>query len=372
MKKIKIVYLVSSLKKCGPINILSGIINGLNKNKFEITVIALSKVKKGSIQVSFKDPNIGVYNLNNGRIEGAFKNLKTIQAFIDEQNIDLCHSNDFRADQINSKLKRVVTTNTIHNFPKEDYSYRYGKLIGQLMELTHKKAITKISYPIACSKTVRDKFLKTYNITTGFIQNGVNIKEYCPKHEMKLPLKADLKLRLHKHIFIVSGALTYLKNPQVIINAFNKLQDTDILLLFIGNGNLLDSLIQENKNQNIVFVGKVEDVHAYLNASDYYISASLTEGLPNSVLEAMSCELPCLLSNIPSHLEIVGNSYPYLFDPKDPDDLMTKIRSILKNDTKEICQGLKQKIDGNFSVEIMSKQYEEVYLELIQKANRGK
>lgn len=370
MKKIKILYLVSSLKKCGPINILMGIINQLDKKRFDISVIALSKEKKGSIPVRFPDLDIRIVNLNNSRIKGALKNLKAVQSFVDENNIDICHSNDFRADHINSKLKGVITTNTIHNFPKEDYIYRYGTLSGKLMEKTHKKTIAKISYPIACSKTIRDKFLKTYGITTNFIQNGVNTKEYYLDSAMKLDLKKDLNLPLDKHVFIVSGALTDLKNPRIIINTFNRLNNNDTFLVFIGKGYLLKQLIKENKNENIVFKGNVENVPVYLKASDYYISASLTEGLPNSVLEAMSSGIPCLLSKIPSHLEIVGKSYPYLFEPNDSDQLMAKVKSIIKNDTKAICDELNGKIHEIFNTDNMSSQYQQVYLDLIKQARR--
>lgn len=370
MKKIKLLYLVSSLKKCGPINILSGLINGLDKNRFDISIIALSKEKKGSLAVHFQDPDIRIDNLNNSRIKGALKNLKEVQAYIDAYGIDICHSNDFRADHINSKLKRVITTNTIHNFPKEDYIYRYGKLSGQLMEVTHKKTIGKISCPIACSKTIRDKFLKKYKLKTDFIQNGVNTKAYYEQPESKPVLKKKLHLPVDKKIFIVSGGLTTLKNPRIIIDAFNAINDTSMFLVFIGKGNLLDSLVKENKNKNIIFKGRVDHVNMYLNASDYYISASLTEGLPNSVLEAMSSGLPCLLSNISAHEEIVGKSYPYLFDPNEADQLVEKIQSVMETDNKEICQQLKRKINDNFSAEKMSKQYQDVYLNLIKKSGR--
>ena len=60
-------------------------------------------------------------------------------------------------------------------------------------------------------------------------------------------------------------------------------------------------------------------VQEYLGASNYFISASLAEGLPNSVLEAMACGLPCILSNIPPHVEIheMNKDSSLMFDIKD-------------------------------------------------------
>ncbi len=368
MKRIKILYLVSTLKKCGPINILYGIIKGLDKNRFDIFIICLSKEGKNSMTDHFLEMNIQIISLNNDRVTGIIKNKIAVQSFIDAHKIDVSHSHGLRADSINSRLKRVISINTIHNFPGEAYIFRYGKILGRLMEIAHKKAITQITYPIACSKTVRDKFLLNYGITTCVVQNGIDRKEFYPAKGQNDQMKEDLKLPSDKNVFIVSGALTELKNPKHIINAFNQLQDTNSLLLFIGDGKLLTTLSQSNKNKHIIFKGKVDQVHDYLKASSYYISASFTEGLPSSVLEAMSTGLPCLLSNIPSHMEIVGKTYNYLFNPKDSEELMEKIKLILKNDTKETSQYLERKIAKIFNADIMSKQYQTVYLDQIKRA----
>jgi len=368
MKKLKILYLVSTLKKCGPINILYGIIKGMDKDIFDIFIICLSREGANSMTDHFLAMNIQIINLNNDRLTGIIKNKKAIQSFVDANKIDISHSHGLRADSINSKLKRVISINTIHNFPREDYIFRYGKILGRVMEIAHKKAIAQITYPIACSKTVRDKFLLNYGIATFVVQNGIDRKEFLPAKGLNDQLKKDLNLPLDKNIFIVSGALTELKNPKLIIKTFNQLQDTKALLLFIGNGNLLKALSQSNQNKRIIFRGQVDQVHDYLKASNYYISASLTEGLPNSVLEAMSSGLPCLLSNIPSHIEIVGKTYNYLFNPEDSVELLEKVILILKNDTKEISQYLEGKIVEIFNIETMSKQYQAVYLDQIKKA----
>lgn len=368
MKKLKILYLVSTLKKCGPINILYGIIKGMDKDIFDIFIICLSKEGEYSMTDHFLAMNIQIINLNNDRVTGIIKNKMAVQSFVDAHKIDISHSHGLRADSINSKLKRVITINTIHNFPGEDYIFRYGKILGRVMEIAHKKVNTKITYPIACSKTVRDKFLLNYGIATCVVQNGIDRKEFLPAKGLNDQLKADLNLPLDKNIFIVSGALTELKNPKLIITAFNQLQDTNSILLFIGNGKLLKTLSQTNQNKRIIFRGQVDQVHDYLKASNYYISASLTEGLPNSVLEAMSSGLPCLLSNIPSHLEIVGKTYNYLFNPENSVELMEKVKLILKNDTKEISQFLEDKIAEIFNIETMSKQYQAAYLDQIKRA----
>ncbi len=52
--------------------------------------------------------------------------------------------------------------------------------------------------------------------------------------------------------------------------------------------------------------GFKSNIYDYLKASDYYISASDVEGLANTLLESMTVGLPCVLSDIPSHKEVLS------------------------------------------------------------------
>lgn len=368
MKKIKILYLVSTLKKCGPIHILFGIIKGLDNKRFDIYMMCLSKEGSDSMIHLFRELEIQIISLNNSRGMGLFRNRHEVQKFVDANKIDITHSHGIRADMINARLNNTISFNTIHNFPGDDYVFRYGPLKGRLMAMFHRRSIGKINFPIACSRTLHDTFLSNYSLATQFIQNGINTKVFFPDKSLKLQLKKKLNLPVDKSVFIVSGALTTLKNPEIILKAFNQFKGSNLLLLFIGNGNLLETLSKDKTNTHIIFRGKVDHVYDYLRAGDYYISASLTEGLPNSVLEALASEIPCLLSNIEAHTEIVGKSYPYLFDPKDPADLVNKIHWVLKNDHNEISENLGKKVRQNFSAKAMSEKYQSFYLNSLNSA----
>ncbi len=123
-----------------------------------------------------------------------------------------------------------------------------------------------------------------------------------------------------KSIFISVGHLASGKDPLTIIKAFKR---------FLGDGELKENCLNEiGNNTNIKLVGRVDNVHEYLGASDYFISA---EGLPNTVLEAMACGLPCVLSNIPPHEEINKNS-SILFETKNTEELTSKIKEITTKD----------------------------------------
>jgi len=370
LEKIKILYLVSALKKCGPINVLFNILKDLDSKKYEIFAVCLSEGENGPILNQFKALHIKIILLNHSRLKGLVLNNSIVQKIVDDKKIDIVHSNDFRSDLICAKLVNVITINTIHNFPPEDYKNRYGNLMGSWMSNKHKNSIKHIRFPIACSKTVMKKFDETYNIKTDFIQNGIDIEKFVPLTENKKQLRTSLNLPIDSQIFIVSGALSSLKNPKVIIDAFEKQNNEDHVLLFIGIGKLYNSLISSYQSENIRFMGRVDSVNSYLQASDYYISASLTEGLPNSVLEAISVGLPVILSKISSHIEIAGDNYPYLFDPKSSDDLNLKLKLIIQDENQLFRQEHSLKIKNDFSAHLMSNKYQLLYLSSMNSLNK--
>ena len=108
--------------------------------------------------------------------------------------------------------------------------------------------------------------------------------------------------------------------------------------LILGSGSLtekLRKLVHELGADNSVrFLGRVphEDMPRYLEMSDAYVSTSLSDGTSASLLEAMACKLPPVVTNIPSNREWIENGKSGLLVPcKDPDSLAENIVRLLKN-----------------------------------------
>ncbi|WJY17141.1 glycosyltransferase [Pectobacteriaceae bacterium CE90] len=75
--------------------------------------------------------------------------------------------------------------------------------------------------------------------------------------------------------------------------------------------------------KNVQFLGQRDNVFPYLVAADFFISPSYNEGLPNTVLEALSCGVHCILSDISPHeeLSIEHPEYISLFKKRAVSDL---------------------------------------------------
>lgn len=361
MEKKKILYIVSTLKKGGPVNIIKNIIRYLDRDFFDVIILTLSKEPKNSDKDFFENNlKVKVYSLNTSRVKGIFCLKKMINDFIKKNNIDLVHSHGLRPD-IFSSFSPVSKITTLHNNPFLDYAYSFGKIKGYLIAKIHLHFIKKFDYKISCSKYTSEILRKKTDIDFKFIQNGINLEDY--DYSSKDRLKKELNLSNDDIVFISVGVLNNRKDPLTIINAFNMIKNERFKLLILGDGKLFENCKKRAINKNILFSGMVNNVFEYLKISNYFISASLAEGLPNSVLEAMGVGLPCLLSNIPSHCEVLDSDKltKYIFKIKDSGDLLNKINQITLDDYKELSQISKSIVKSNFTVKIMSQKYQALY-----------
>lgn len=362
---IRIAYLVSNFRRTGPTNQLFNIVSNLDLNIFEPTIITLSPEIEGeSLMPKFKKLHqVKFYHLEMSRLKGLFLNSSKVKGIINIINPDIIHSNGIRADFISSRLihksKRV---STLRNFPYEDYTMLYGKLQGIIMAYSHLKFLGKLDY-IACVSNFIHEKVNLYFKNSLVIHNGSNTQIFNTNYDLDSS-KRKLGLKLNEIIIISVGHLSNRKNPLVIIKAFKNIKAQNVRLLFLGSGPLYDDCIKATGNDNrIVLLGRVDNVNEYLAASNIFISSSLSEGLPNSVLEAHAMNKVSILSDIPQHKELIENpEFNFLFPPKDSDVLAKILTNVLE---KEIS---KTKVQYNFthSATGMSIKYQELYKNILK------
>lgn len=363
---IRILYIVSTLKKSGPTNQLSYIIKYLDRDEFEPIVLTLSpELSSDSMKSYFTDSlDVRVESIALSRIKGLFFANSYIKKFIKVNNVALVHSQGIRADALMSRISDVKSISTLRNYPFYDYPMKFGKLKGSMMAKGHLKAIKKKpTSTIACAKKIADEF-KQNVLNLNYIQNGVDTQKFFPLDDkQKKDLRTKLKIDNDKKVFISVGSLIARKDMATLIEGFKKYNDQNSLLLIAGDGVEKEDL-QNISNESIKFLGNISNVVEYLQLSDCFISASLAEGLPNTVLEAMACGLPTVLSEIPSHLELYEGGEGNFFKIKEINQLSKLLNKVFKNhkSQKNISTTL---VNKNFSAKAMSNKYQTLYKEKI-------
>lgn len=211
----------------------------------------------------------------------------------------------------------------------------------------------------------------------ALIPNGVNISNFKRSFE-------DCSSLLYL------GRFTKTKNIETLLFAFSKIIlniNDDLRLILIGGGpesdNIADLIKKHNLEKNILLTGFVDDPSDYLRKSDLFILPSLTEGLSNSLIEAMSYKLPCIVSNIPGNVEVIGENnlsyniekgdfiktkYGILFNPTDIEGLFNSVKFMLKNSDirKELGESAAEKVIREYDMKIIVDRYKELYKEVLK------
>lgn len=203
---------------------------------------------------------------------------------------------------------------------------------------------------------VNDKMMK---IIGGYCHLETLILKKAKRKELGIPENAMLLVSV--------GELNRNKNHEVVIKALAKLNNPNIYYLIAGKGNLegyLNDLIKNlNLENNIRLLGYRTDIAELYKAADIYCHPSLREGLPVSVIEAMSSGKPIISSNARGNIDLCQNNINGLVcSPFSSDEFSSAISTL--NANPELCEkygniNKSQAADFDISIinEIMNKIY---------------
>lgn len=223
--------------------------------------------------------------------------------------------------------KRCVAT--VHGLDHQ--RAKWGKFASWYIRLGEKCAVKFADEIIVLSENVRNYFKETYNRETVFIPNGVNPAENKEAAEIteKFGLKKD-------EYILFLGRLVPEKGLKRLIAAYNGVK-TDKKLVIAGGSSDTAEFEKELKtdaadNPDILFTGFVQGrpLEELFSNAYFYVLPSDVEGMPLSLLEAMSYGNCCLTSDIPECASVVGE-YGCVFERSDENGLKNKIQELCDN-----------------------------------------
>lgn len=151
------------------------------------------------------------------------------------------------------------------------------------------------------------------------------------------------KLNIKRPFLLYVSSMSDHKNVKRLIEAFKLLIDKykyKGYLVLVGKKDLFSKKIEdkviEMKLEDKVFMPGMRDfitdkeIVALRKAASVYVFPSLKEGFSLTPLEAQALELPCIISDIPCHKEVYGDSV-YYFNPKSVNDMARKIHEVIKS-----------------------------------------
>lgn len=275
--------------------------------------------------------------------------LYTILKKID--NIDIIHLHSSKAGFLGrivsfllGKSKKTIYTPHAISFLRLDVSPKKRKIFIWM----EKFASFFGGKIVACSQSEKEAIEEQGIKNVTFINNGIK------------PLQIEKKENISNKITIISvGRLSIQKNPKLFNDiALEFINNSNVQFIWCGDGELKSELT----SPNIKCTGWIErkELENYLANADVYLSTSLWEGLPLSVLEAMSIGLPVVLSDCVGNKDLVDNN-GFLY--KNKKEAINNINELIENKELINKKGYNSKIlmDNNFYIKNMAISYLNIY-----------
>lgn len=207
-----------------------------------------------------------------------------------------------------------------------------------------------------------------------FLPNGVNTERCVPvSEEQKRKLRARLSLPPRACIVTYVGRLVPEKRVDHLLKVWGAIRSThpDALLLVVGEGSE-EQRLRAMAVEGVQFTGQVQDAVPYLQAADLFVLPSSTEGLSNSMLEAMSCGLPVLATTVGGAPDVIHHGESgFLIPPENVDALRAGLETLLDDPAMRFSLGsnARSRIVAHFSLDSVAGRLATLYGRLI--AERG-
>ena len=259
--------------------------------------------------------------------------------------------------------KKIVVT--IHGLDWQ--RAKWGGLASKYIKFGEKMAVKYADEIIVLSKGVQKYFKERYGRNTIFIPNGVN-KPIIRKPEI---IKEKYGLDTNEYILFLARIVPE-KGLDYLIDAYNKLNTNKKLVIAGGashtNGYLEKIKEKANKNNNIILTGFVQGQELdelYSNCYVYCLPSDV-EGLPISLLEAMSYGKNCVVSNIEENVQVVA-SMAINFKKGNAEDLKEKLEECLKGENRHNEEELQKYILNKYNWDQITERTQNLYYEIIGK-----
>jgi N-acetylgalactosamine-N,N'-diacetylbacillosaminyl-diphospho-undecaprenol 4-alpha-N-acetylgalactosaminyltransferase len=294
----KISIFINSIAAGGAERVVSLLLNEL-KNDFDIYLVLLNKKIEYDIPEGQK-----IFYLNQPEKEnGIVKIIKLpylalrYKHFCKKNKIETSLSFLKRANYINC-LSRIYGSRCKIIISERTYLSNYLKFIGRSGEVSN-KFLTRWLYPkakliITNSSLIKIDLQKNFNIHNPInltaIQHAANVNGTSPLFTT--------------FTFISVGGFRREKNYELLIDAFYRIRGLDCKLILIGKGEQENKLKQKVKylelENRIIFPGFDNNPYKYLSKADCFVLSSNFEGFPNSIQEALACNLPVISTDCQS------------------------------------------------------------------------
>jgi glycosyltransferase involved in cell wall biosynthesis len=363
-KKTNLLFLLQTLGTGGSERIVKSLCENLDQRMFRCFVISLID---GEMKKEFMQLDIPVYSLDK-RGHDAFKIMRQISTFIKTNQIHVInahHFSPFLHAFYGAKKHGCKIFFTPHSsWEIELMSNNYTAFCRILLTFSNGA--------IGISPSVSESILKKFHLPKHkvfTIINSVDYRRFNTNVDVRKK-KQELNIKKQEKVIGAVGGLRRVKNYSTLIKAFKIVKEKidNVKLIIIGEGKMrgeLEDLTKDlNLSNKVLFLGVRSDIPELMKLMDVYCLTSFFEGLPLSLLEAMSAGVPILGTDVPGIRDVIIQEQTGLLVSSDNHkELAEGLIRVLTHPflARKLAKNGKNFVLENYSIEMWISQYEKLF-----------
>jgi len=291
--------------------------------------------------------------------------IRAVRCIFGKEHVRIAHSHGYKENIIAylaSRSKRDVRlVGTQHGMP--EIHVKKATLKHRITMNANFMVLAKcFQHIVAVSEDMHTQLVQQYGFPEEkltVIHNGISITEPCPGSNGKKD-------------FVIgsSGRLFPVKDYDLMVEIARKVLSHSDRISFVlagdgpEQGRIREKIRKYGLEKSFILRGFVPDVTEFYQSLDLYLNTSVHEGIPLSVLEAMSYGLPVIAPKVGGLAEIVENGVDgYLVEGRRPDEYAQRCITLHRDDglRKDIGSAARRKICSQFSSDQMAVSYYRLY-----------
>ncbi len=358
----------------GPISMLR-LIERMNPDTFENIVLCPDE-PRGIFRKLEQCSNARIFPMS-------FRSIKDIGNFwkilklVKKNHVDMIHSHGKAAGLYGRILGKLMGIQVIHQLHGIHYK-QYSRPL-QFLYLKIEALLSRWSHRIICvsqSELEQGLSLKLFKRSQAIvIHNGIDTQNFKKRTDLKKQLRKKWQVPQNAKVIVSITRYCYQKNPELSLRVLARLsrKHKDLYLFFIGLPSNQDKLNYLAKKLNIadrvIYTGTLANVNELLNIGDIYLSTSRWEGFSLGLIEAMSSELPIVLSNVVGNNEFLHgeNDGTFFVQYNATNGYVYAIDQLLKNDIlkKDSGRRARFKVKKYYNINDMVRNTEMEYMKVM-------
>ena len=355
---MKIAYIVPSIVRSGPIQVVEQLVEGLTKSKEDVDLFYLKE------RVDRQLIDFG----------GRAKKIDFFEA-IDFNRYDIVHSHTIKADAYlwwhRKRIKRAKIVSTVHNLAYEDLPMQYGRMKGRIMADFWGGMLRSFDGVICLTEGAVEYYKKRWRgvHVVGFVYNGIDVDTTDCGDSQREVTREKPKKRIG--LLASAGGIGERKGIDQVIRALVNLPEYELHVAGEHTEttarlkNLAHSLGVEDR---VRFLGFVKEVDCFIENMDVMVAPSRSEGFGLSVLESAKMKRALILSDIPTFRELFAEDEAFFFRLDDIHGLAEAIRSAAVE--SGMIHNAYRRFISEYTTQQMVQKYRNIYREMIDSESR--